>query len=58
MAINKVIYGGKTLIDLTNDTITAESLASGVKAHDKSGEIITGTNDYDSNTTDATAADI
>ena len=56
MAINKVIYGGKTLIDLTSDTVTAESLASGIKAHDKSGEIITGTNDYDSNTTDATAA--
>ncbi len=53
--VNKVIYGGETLIDLTGDTVTAADLALGVKAHDKSGAIITGTNDYDSNTTDATA---
>ena len=24
MAINKVIYGGETLIDLTGDTVTAD----------------------------------
>lgn len=56
MAYNKVIYGGKTLIDLTSDTVTADSLTSGYTAHDKSGTLITGTNTYDSNTTDATAA--
>lgn len=44
MAINKVIYGGTTLIDLTADTVTADKLAKNVTAHDKSGTIITGTN--------------
>lgn len=53
--INKVVYGGNTLIDLTSDTITAADLASGVTAHDKSGAIITGTNTYDSDTSDDTA---
>lgn len=55
MAINKVIYGGNVLIDLTNDTITAADLKSGVKAHDNSGVQITGTNTYDADTSDATA---
>lgn len=43
MAANKVIYGGRTLIDLTADTVTPETLAEGVIAHDKSGALITGT---------------
>ena len=55
MAINKIIYGGDVLIDLTQDTVTASDLLAGVKAHDRSGAVITGTNDWDSNTTDATA---
>lgn len=55
MAINKVIYGGETLIDLTGDTVDAAHVLSGYKAHDKSGASITGTCTYDSNTTDATA---
>ena len=54
--INKVVYGGNVLIDLTGDTVTAATLASGVKAHDKSGALITGTNTYDADTKDATAA--
>lgn len=53
--VNKVIYGGNTLIDLTSDTVEATSLLSGVTAHDASGEIITGTCDYDADTSDATA---
>lgn len=53
--VNKVIYGGTTLIDLTADTITAADLQSGVTAHDKSGATITGTNTYDSDTSDDTA---
>lgn len=52
---NKVIYGGTVLIDLTSDTVTADKLAEGITAHDKSGEIITGTNTYDSDTSDDTA---
>ena len=55
MAYNKVVYGAQTLIDLTEDTVDAEHLLTGVTAHDKSGEIITGTCDYDAATGDATA---
>lgn len=53
--VNKVVYGGQTLIDLTSDTITAADLAEGITAHDKSGATITGTNTYDSDTSDDTA---
>lgn len=56
MAINKVIYGGETLIDLTSDTVTPEKLLKGASAHDKSGEVIQGNCEYDANTSDATAA--
>ena len=56
MAVNKVIYGGNVLIDLTKDTVTADKLASGITAHDASGKVITGTNTYDADTQDATAA--
>lgn len=42
MAVNKVIFGNDTLIDLTSDTVTASTLAMGVKAHDNSGILITG----------------
>lgn len=41
--INKVAYGDTTLIDLTGDTVTAESMLSGRRAHSKTGNIITGT---------------
>lgn len=53
--INKVVYGGNTLIDLTGDTVAVGTLLAGVTAHDASGAIITGTCDYDANTSDATA---
>lgn len=56
MEKNKVIYGGQVLIDLTGDTITPSDLAYGVTAHDKSGEIITGTSTKDSDTSADTAA--
>lgn len=42
MAINKVEYGGDTLIDLTEDTVTPDTMLSGVTAHSKSGEQIVG----------------
>lgn len=54
--VNKVVYGGQTLIDLTADTITAGDLAAGVTAHDKSGATITGTDTRDSDTSKDTAA--
>lgn len=53
--VNKVIYDGNVLIDLTGDTITAADLTYGKIAHDKSGAEITGTNTKDSTTTDANA---
>ena len=56
MAINKVIFGSDVLIDLTGDTVTAGTLLSGAKAHDKSGTEIIGTCTYDADTQDATAA--
>lgn len=40
MAINKVIYGGETLIDLTGDTVTADKILSGFTAHDKGGDCL------------------
>jgi hypothetical protein len=54
--VNKVVYNNETKIDLTADTITAADLASGVTAHDKSGAPITGTNTYDIDSSEATAA--
>ena len=42
MAVNKVIYGGNTLVDLTGDTVTAADLADGVKATGADGNPIIG----------------
>lgn len=42
MAVNKVVCNGETLIDLTSDTVEAGNLLSGVTAHDKAGNKITG----------------
>lgn len=44
MAYNKIITtDGETLIDLTQDTVTPETLLEGATAHAKNGEVITGT---------------
>ena len=43
MAINKVTLDGNDLIDLTQDTVTPESVASGVTFHDAAGNSQTGT---------------
>ena len=53
--INKVIYGGNTLIDLTVDDVTASDVLSGKKFHLPSGAPGTGTCAYDADTSDATA---
>ncbi len=55
MAISKIIYGGNTLLDLTSDTVTADKLLVGYKAHGADGEVVNGACDYDANTQDATA---
>lgn len=41
--ISKVEINGATLIDISNDTVTANTLAEGYTAHDKTGNTITGT---------------
>lgn len=56
MANSKIIFNGKTLIDLTGDTVVADKLLTGITAHGKDGELVTGTCSFDANTQDATAA--
>ena len=53
--VNKVIIGTETKLDLTQDDITPDKLAKGIKAHDKSGAPIVGTSTKDADTSDATA---
>lgn len=55
MANSKVVFYGETLIDLTGDTVAAAKLLKGITAHDKAGELVTGTCEYDSDTSEATA---
>lgn len=40
--VSKVDINGETILDLTNDTITADKMLSGTTAHDASGNVITG----------------
>ena len=42
MAVNKVIYGGNTLVDLTGDTVTANDLAEGITATGANGDKVVG----------------
>lgn len=42
MAHNKIVFGGNTLIDLTSDTVTADSLLSGHTAHKADGTQVSG----------------
>ena len=53
--VNKVIYAGQTLIDLTGDDVTPSDVLYGVKYHKPSGEQGTGTCTYDADTSDADA---
>ena len=54
--VNKVIYGGSTLIDLTSDTVTASDVKKNVTFHLPSGATGTGTCEYDVDSSDCTAA--
>lgn len=45
MGVNKVMYGSRTVIDISGDTVTAGDLAKGKTAHNASGEKITGTHE-------------
>lgn len=42
MAINKVVYNNNTLIDLTSDTVTSDSMLENVTAHASTGQKIVG----------------
>lgn len=42
MGVNKVVYGGNTLIDLSADTVAANKMLAGITGHDKAGNPITG----------------
>lgn len=46
MAVNKVVYGSETLIDLTEDTATADTVAEGYTLHLANGQRTTGTAKY------------
>lgn len=60
MGNSKIILGGTVLMDLTSDTVVANKLLRGYTAHGADGDSITGTCDYDSDTSndDATASEI
>lgn len=53
--VNKVVYGGNTLIDLTGDDVAASDVLSGKLFHLPSGAQGTGACTYDADTSDATA---
>lgn len=54
--INKVIYGGNTLIDLTGDTATADKVLKTFTFHASDGSIKTGTCEFDVDSSEVTAA--
>lgn len=59
MPVNKVIYNGSTLIDLTDDTVTAATMVSGATAHASDGSVLNGTlviNKYYTGSSDPPAA--
>ena len=43
MGVSKVEYNNETLIDVSNDTVTPQSLAKGYTAHNSNGDPIVGT---------------
>ena len=43
MAVNKVVFGAVSIMDISDSTVTADKLAKGYTAYDKAGEKITGT---------------
>ena len=55
MAINKVIYGGNTLIDITDTTALADKVLDGYYFYGRDGVKTEGTCTYNADTSDATA---
>ena len=52
---NKIIFGNEVQIDLTQDTAVANKVLNGYTFHDASGAPVTGTCDFDVDSSDATA---
>ena len=42
MPVNKVVYGSETLIDITDSTITADTVLDGYQGYTRAGSKITG----------------
>lgn len=42
MAVSKVVLGNETLVDLTSDTVSEDTLLEGATAHAANGELIEG----------------
>lgn len=55
MAINKVIYGGNTLIDITDTTALADKVLDGYYFYGRDGVKAEGTCTFNADTSDATA---
>ncbi|MBE5800052.1 MAG: hypothetical protein E7321_08910 [Clostridiales bacterium] len=51
MAVNKVIYYGEVLVDMSQVSVDPEKLVEGETALDASGELITGNNPYEKTAT-------
>ncbi|MGN0379605.1 MAG: hypothetical protein ACI4EU_08450, partial [Butyrivibrio sp.] len=51
---NKIIYGGKTLIDLTGDSVTPDKVLLDIRFHGADGEIYSGTCTFDVDSSEAT----
>lgn len=54
MGVNKVIYYGEVLVDMSQVTVTPDTLNKGETALDASGDMITGNNPYEKSATDST----
>ena len=55
MGKSKVVFGDEVIIDLTSDTVTADKMLKGYTAHGADGEKITGTCEFDVDSSAATA---
>lgn len=53
---SKFVYYGRTVFDITGDTVKADKLTRGFTAHGADGELIEGTNDFDVNSSEANAS--
>lgn len=43
MSVNKIIFGGSPLIDLTSDSVRPDTLLTGITAHAANGQLMVGT---------------